>query len=246
MYLECITFTTTATMTLKRLKKNRNKGMNKKISILQGLIKEINGTGIEMFGIITPSEAQRFINDNLNISTAVVHDVKDLILTKIENNKTVSTATFKLKKINADGHCAFRAIAQGLSGGKLEITQESAVVSILRCKLCTYLLRFRRMKTESGMIFEDLVLAGVNVTFEKYVREMKTKTYAGELEFMILSSIMKMHLTVFEPVKRGRRIVGFKALSSYGSKFKNRPVYLCWQRGKRSESGNHYNLLLPK
>ena len=153
--------------------------------------------------------------------------------------------TLALKTVLGDGSCAFRSIAQGMHKGRLAPDQEKRKADELR-RLVVQLLQERGNEemVGTGMTIEQVVLLKDNcASYEAYCNAMARSEYAGETEFWLLAEELQIRIAIF--MSSEDHAGGLEHLITYGTAPKP-PVCLFWQRGTRSEAGNHYDCLLPE
>ena len=170
--------------------------------------------------------------------------------TKIEARQSQA---MRVKKVQGDGHCAFRCIAQGQCGGMLSQDQELRTALDLRRLACRLLLARRDDETTGvGLSVEQMTLIKDDSvgSFEEYVDRMSRSAFAGETEFWLLSEELGTPIAVFA-WGEGKQAGKLEHLITYDPERRSaptaqeEPVRLLWQRGTFSEHGNHYDLLLP-
>lgn len=158
--------------------------------------------------------------------------------TNLDDN---SGNNFRVKTITGDGNCAFRAIVQGQYNGVLSLDRETRLALQLRRDAADELRRCADEEmTGTGLTVEQLVLMKDDKfpTFNEYVNAMSRNEYAGETEFWLLARKHHMNIAIFKPEGSG-----YEHLLTYGDADSD-PVKLLWRRGRYSEAGNHYDLLL--
>ncbi len=155
----------------------------------------------------------------------------------------IDVSKLRVKRVCGDGHCAFRAIAQGLHDGMLDEASELKLAIDLRMKVCNRLIdRAQDEMTGTGLTVEQVVLMKDTnyASFADYVSAMSKSDHAGETEFWLLSELLKANIAVFyDNDKTGKR----EHLITYGNET-TPPICLFWQRGNYSDLGNHYDLLI--
>uniref|UniRef100_A0A7S2RU33 OTU domain-containing protein n=1 Tax=Mucochytrium quahogii TaxID=96639 RepID=A0A7S2RU33_9STRA len=146
-----------------------------------------------------------------------------------------------VRRVMGDGNCAFRAIAQGRANGSLNPQMELQRALELR-RTATQELQRRAGEemTGTGLTVEQLVLMKDTKfpTYNEYIRAMSKSEHAGETEFLLLSERLGINIAIYTPEGGS-----YSHLITYG-KANSEAIKLLWQRGKVSEAGNHYDLLL--
>lgn len=167
-------------------------------------------------------------------------DRKAEFFAKCDTTADFEIDDFKIFHVKGDGHCAFRALSQGMRDASLSNEEESEGVANLRTLISTLLTRHGLEKsTQVQLTLKEIILSGTDkfANFEDYIKAMKQRAYAGEIELMLLAEELSIRVLVLQ-----RKKETYKRLASYGTVGKR--IFLVWEPGK-SESGNHYNLLLP-
>lgn len=156
----------------------------------------------------------------------------------------------RILRVQGDGSCAFRSIAQGLSQGQLSAGEEKHQADELR-KTVVRLLRARggEMMASTGMTVEQICLMSSEEEekkgdYDAYVRAMAKSAFAGETEFWLLAHELDLAIAVFTRKEDGSSEDDLEHMITYGNQQESKPVCLFWQRGQRSEAGNHYDCLL--
>uniref|UniRef100_A0A7S3LRB8 Ubiquitin thioesterase OTU n=1 Tax=Aplanochytrium stocchinoi TaxID=215587 RepID=A0A7S3LRB8_9STRA len=152
---------------------------------------------------------------------------------------------FRQHRVDGDGHCAFRAIAQGQGNGNLPSVIEEQKALELRKRVAKELISLRDEEMmETGLTVEQVVTmdpSGKHSNFTSYVRGMAGSDYAGEMELWIISKALNLGISVF---KNGS--TGYEHMVTYGEgKNNTKDVSLLWQPGQMGDGGNHYDALIP-
>ena len=147
---------------------------------------------------------------------------------------------WRKKVVSADGHCAFRSVAQGFANGILGREEETQTALEFRYSVCR-LLRERRYELvePSGMTMEQLIMSDQlsrHITYDEYIRGMQMSDYAGEMELMLLSRHLERPIYIYIPNGEG-----YTRVFIYGQG--EHPICIVWEKGF-SEGTNHYNALI--
>ena len=112
---------------------------------------------------------------------------------------------YTFRRIAGDGHCAYRAISQGMNNGKLSFSDETKMAAELRAKACDLLVekRFTMMGNSNTTLEQQVVMAnggGPNESeiFNKYLKGMREGAWGGALEFGLLAEYYNMTIGVFQ------------------------------------------------
>lgn len=159
-------------------------------------------------------------------------------------NRRSGGSGMRIKKVPGDGHCAFRALAQGRNGARLDSGRETQMALELRSIACGELRAKRKEEmTGTGLTVEQVILmeSAKFASFDEYLGAMSRSEHAGETEFWLLAKKLACAISIYTPAGSG----SFDHLMTYGDGPGIEPVRLLWQRGTFSEAGNHYDLLVP-
>lgn len=148
----------------------------------------------------------------------------------------------KVFEIIGDGHCAFRAISQGLHDAKLTVQQEAKAVPRLRQFICRKLHSQQDTVLKNGLTVSNVIMLEGSDRYNnmsQYIRAMMRSAYAGEIELWLMAIELEVKVSVF---KYDGDNALFKHMQAYGTKGKR--IFLLWTPGKHGEGGNHYDLLV--
>ena len=109
----------------------------------------------------------------------------------------------RVQRVSGDGNCAFRAIAQGLNGGRLDSASELREALELRRTVAAELRKNAEMEmTGTGLTVQQVVLMKDTKfpTFNEYVNAMSRNEHAGETEFWLLTRKLNFSLSVLQPL----------------------------------------------
>ena len=137
----------------------------------------------------------------------------------------VALSKFKLKEVRGDGHCAFRAIVQGINRGGLSQEAESTQAKDLR-KLAVKELYARRGDDlrAIGLTVDQLVTIdpdGKYDNFFEYVRGMSGTDFAGEVELHLLAEKMKRAVFVYR-----KESDHYRRMAKYGKLITNCQIHV--------------------
>ncbi|KAL6777107.1 hypothetical protein ACKKBF_B20240 [Auxenochlorella protothecoides x Auxenochlorella symbiontica] len=154
------------------------------------------------------------------------------------------TEKLKVVKIQGDGRCMFRAIAQGLArnkgiflGPEVEVQEADQLRGAVTEGLC-------RSKKRRADFKEALVSIQTEDSLDNYCRRLQNPSFwGGEPELLVLSKMLRVPIYVY--TKEQGFGAGYSPLYKVGEKFakagkdwkKRKPVKLLYS------NGNHYDLL---
>lgn len=147
-------------------------------------------------------------------------------------------------KVQGDGSCAFRSIAQGMHHGQLSPQEEKFEADKLRRRVVDLLRqRGEEVMAGTGMSIEQVCMMSDEVAdFNEYCLRMSKSAFAGETEFWLLAEDLQITIAVFMRSTEDEN--DLEHMITYGKQNDDKPVCLFWQRGSHSEAGNHYDCLL--
>mmetsp|Transcript_7411 Transcript_7411/g.9694 ORF Transcript_7411/g.9694 Transcript_7411/m.9694 type:complete len:312 (+) Transcript_7411:115-1050(+) len=123
------------------------------------------------------------------------------------DTKRTRPTDFRVVRVDGDGHCAFRAIAQGQANGELSKDTERAKALDIRKAVVKQLLSLRNVEMmETGLTVEQVITMDLSKNrgnFTEYIRGMAGGDYAGEVELWILAKALNLSISVFKPENKG-------------------------------------------
>ena len=135
------------------------------------------------------------------------------------------TINLRIKKVNGDGNCMFRAVSDQVYG-------TDKYYDILRQKCMDYLVILRRF-------FEPYIY----IDFDTYIKEKrKDKVWGDDVELEALSELYNRPIEIYDGSSIPRKTFHENNYSQYCTKninCGNNPIRLSYHKG------NHYNSLVP-
>eukprot|EP00873_Tetraselmis_striata_P023347 jgi/Tetstr1/443611/TSEL_031610.t1 len=152
-------------------------------------------------------------------------------------------------KIEGDGRCMFRALAQGMArnkGAVLKPSTETTEADQLRLAVAEALCRTPKRRND----FKEAVKAvQAEDNLPRYCQRLESPSFwGGEPELLVLSKMLKVPLVVYMPEDEMNAGNGYVPIMRYGEEYlkagkdhkARKPVRLLFC------GGNHYDLLLKQ